>query len=37
MQRNDEIILSLIELELSPDGPNYRLVENYWDWFWHWQ
>ncbi len=29
--------LPLIELELPPDGPNYQLVEDYWDWFWHWR
>jgi hypothetical protein len=29
--------LPLIELELSPSDPNYLLVENYWDWFWHWR
>jgi hypothetical protein len=32
-----ELILPLIELELSPGSPNYQLVENYWDWFWHWR
>ena len=29
--------LPLIELELPPEGPNFQLVENYWDWFWHWR
>ncbi len=32
-----ELILPLIELELPPESPNYQLVENYWDWFWHWR
>lgn len=27
--------LPLIELELSPDDPNFEVVEQYWDWFWH--
>ncbi len=27
----------LIELELSPDDPNYRLVERCWDCFRHWR
>jgi hypothetical protein len=29
--------LPLIELELSPDNPNYRLVERYRNCFWHWR
>ena len=29
--------LPLIEFELPPEDPNYELVEQYWDWFWHWR
>ena len=32
-----ERLLPLIELQLPPDGPNFHLVEHYWDWFWHWR
>ena len=32
-----EVVLPLIELDLPPDDPNYQLVEQYWDWFWHWR
>ncbi len=32
-----EISLPLVELELSPDDPNYRLVQCCWDCFWHWR
>ena len=37
LKGNHEMILPLIELELSPESPNYHLVESYWDWFWHWR
>ena len=29
--------LPLLELELPPEDPNFQLVEDYWDWFWHWR
>jgi hypothetical protein len=32
-----EVILPLIELDLPSHSPNHELVENYWNWFWHWR
>ncbi len=32
-----EINLPLIELEVPDDGPNFRLIEDYWHWFWNWR
>ena len=32
-----EINLPLIELELSGDGLNFQLIEDYWYWFWNWR
>ena len=29
--------LPLVELELSPDNPNYKAVEHYRNCFWHWR
>jgi hypothetical protein len=32
-----EVELSLADLEVEADGPNHRLVEDYWYWFWNGQ
>ncbi len=32
-----EIELPLADVELKEDAPNYRLVEDYWHWFWNWR
>jgi hypothetical protein len=32
-----EVHLSLTELEVPADSPNFELIEDYWFWFWNWR
>jgi hypothetical protein len=32
-----EIELPLVDVELTEDAPNSRLIEDYWYWFWNWR
>jgi hypothetical protein len=36
-QGKQVVELSLADLEVEEDDPNYQLVEDYWYWFWNWR
>ncbi len=32
-----EVNIPLVELHMPQRGPNFQLLEGYWQWFWNWQ
>ena len=36
-QGDQDIELSLDDLDVDQNDPNHQLIEDYWYWFWNWQ